>query len=75
MISYFDLKFSIFRMSIYHDEVEIEDMEYDEETGIFMNIFRVFECYFYTFGFVCLRVVLLSLSVWRPVSNLFGKEL
>lgn len=28
-------------MSIYHDEVEIEDMEYDEETGIYMNIFRV----------------------------------
>ena len=25
-------------MSIYHDEVEIEDMEYDEETGMNMNI-------------------------------------
>ena len=59
-------------MSIYHDEVEIEDMEYDEETGIWKETFIWVLMWIFKIC-VYLRVILLSLSMWWSISNIFSK--
>lgn len=46
-------------MSIYHDEVEIEDFEYDEEDDIYYypcpcgDIFQILKVYFSTGSIIC----------------------